>query len=65
MCEEATPPTDAGASPCYSENYRSKFMAIFDELVQELTVEGLKNPEISPGIQRLEEVSEFAIMRTP
>ena len=50
------PPSDAGASPSYSEGYRSKFMAVFDKLVQELTAESLKNPDISPGIQRLEEV---------
>ena len=31
-------------------------MAVFDELVQELTEEGLKHPEIAPGIERLEEV---------
>ena len=58
MCEEATPTPDTGAPPpTYSECYRSKFMAVFDELVQELTEEGLKHPEIAPGIERLEEVS--------
>ena len=41
-----------------SEGYRALFMSVFPELVSELTEEGLKNTEISVGIQHLKEVSE-------
>ncbi len=40
----------------HSEGYRGLFMAVFHDLVKELTEDGLKNPEISDGIQHLQEV---------
>ncbi len=40
----------------HSESYRGLFMLVFHDLMKELTEEGLKNPEISDGIQHLQEV---------
>ena len=55
MAEE--PPTKRAVS--LSEGYRRQFTAAFDGLVAELTEEGVKNPEISDGIQHLEEVNSL------
>jgi farnesyl diphosphate synthase len=44
-----------------SEGYRSLFMDVFPQLVEELTDDGVKNPEISVGIQHLKEVLEYNV----
>ena len=41
-----------------SEGYRSLFMDVFPQLVGELTDDGVKNTEISVGIQHLKEVRQ-------
>lgn len=46
----------AKRAPSHSESYRGLFQSVFPTLVKELTEEGLKNPEISDGIQHLKEV---------
>lgn len=40
----------------FSENYKALFKEKFPELVQELTEDGLKDPEISDGIMHLQKV---------
>ena len=44
-----------------SEGYHSIFMDVFPELMAELTDEGLKNTEISVGIQHLKAVSSLVV----
>ena len=46
----------AKRAPSHSESYRGLFQSVFPTLVQELTEGGIKNPEISDGIQHLREV---------
>ena len=40
----------------HAEGYREKFLALFPELVAELTDEGLGNPEIVDAIQHTKRV---------
>ena len=57
MSKDQTPPAKQRAIS-HSESYRGKFQAVFQELLKELTEDGLKNPEIADGIRHLQEVSE-------
>ena len=41
-----------------SEGYKVLFKGKFQELVQELTEDGLKDSEVSDGIMHLQQVSE-------
>lgn len=49
------------ASSKLSDGYKSAFHSKFSELVRELTEDGLKNPEISDGIQHLRDVREHTV----
>ena len=40
----------------YAECYRQKFMAVFPELTDQLTDEGIHDVEICDGMQHLKEV---------
>ena len=40
----------------YAENYRQKFMAVFPELIDQLTDEGIHDVKICDGMQHLKEV---------
>ena len=46
----------AKRAPSHSESYKGLFQSVFPTLVKELTEGGIKNPEISDGIQHLREV---------
>ena len=45
-----------------SENYKDAFHRMFPDLVKELTEDGLKDPEISDGVQHLRDVSIHVII---
>lgn len=49
------------ASKSSSEDYKDAFHRMFPDLVKELTEDGLKNPEISDGVQHLRDVSIHVI----
>ena len=56
MSENGPPPAKKRPkAQSHSESYRGKFMAVFQGLLHEL-VEDVKNPEVSDGIQHLQEV---------
>ena len=58
MSEDGPPPAKKQRrAQSHSEGYKGKFKAVFQDLLQELTDGGLKNPEVSDGIQHLQEVS--------
>ena len=40
----------------HAEGYREKFLAVFPELVTELTRDGLGNPEIADGVEHMRKV---------
>ena len=42
-----------------SDGYKAEFHSKFPELVKELTEDGIKNPEISDGIQHLKDVCRY------
>ena len=44
-----------------SDGYKAAFHSKFPELVRELTEDGLKNPEISDGVQHLKDVRKHTI----
>ncbi len=48
-------------APSYSESYKALFLSVFPSLVQELTEDGLNNPEIADGVQHLKEVLDFNV----
>lgn len=49
---------DDGQRP--SDNYRSKFMSVFPDLVEELTNDG-SNAETSDGIEHLKKVLNYNV----
>lgn len=52
-----------GASGKPSDGSKDAFHSKFSELVRELTEDGIKNPEISDGIQHLKDVRKHKIPR--
>ena len=52
----------ATSKPKYhAEEYREKFLALFPELVAELTDEGLGNPQVVDAMQHLKKVTHVII----
>lgn len=45
-----------------SDEHKVAFHRVFPELVKELTEDGLKDPEISDGIQHLKDVSVYELI---
>lgn len=45
----------------HSESYKALFRSVFPSLVQELTEDGLNNPEILDGVKHLREVLNFNV----
>ena len=54
--EEMDPPSSK-KTKYHAEGYKQRFLAVFSELVEDLTSEGLANTEIVDGIQHMKEVT--------